>query len=211
MFVGVANASIFFSVEAVSQNGGDSHTWQLPDAQTNWVAPQIVFNTGATLDDGSVFYVPNSFVVVNLVLTSGEYPTTFGIEFTGLDVNYFNPNAYAVVSMTILDHNGDGASLTGLYNDGLAYESIYGYGYSNSTWKPMIASFNAPLGGGGVNTSVTGPIFGVIDGQVQTIGEQYYFTLSAYDSMSLTGHFQVTDSRTDHVIIDGNWCFCDKA
>ncbi len=148
-----------------------------------------------TLDMVSVLYKADPFVSLSVAVTAGAADTTFTITSGTVGFpSITNPPAYAVVSLTLTDNSGDGATLTGLYPGGDAYEASYTGSNGLTTWTTLEGTFTAPTDSSNTITDRLPLVSGtdVIDDTVSSIQSQYYFELTPYDSASGTSHFEVT-------------------
>ena len=147
-----------------------------------------------TVDMVSALYKSDPFVALSVAVTAGASDTTFTISSATVAFDAItNPDAYAVASLTVIDNNGNGAALTGLYPGGKAYQTTYANGGGAATWASLTGSFAASA-----NRTKTFADAYPADNSVPivdtlyNIQSQYYFQLSAYDSATGTSHFEIT-------------------
>ena len=113
--------------------------------------------------------------------------TSATITFTPL----YNIMAFASAGVTVTDCDEDGATLTGLFDGGYAYEARY-----NSpavTWatllgNPVVAGTDDTLT---VNDRRPATFREAIPGTLSSIQSQWHFKVSAYDTASGTSRFDV--------------------
>jgi hypothetical protein len=102
-----------------------------------------------------------------------------------------NPTAYATAAVTLTDRGTNGASLTGLFQDGKAYEARYN---NSVAWADLVSGFSVGPRGSSTLTERKPALPTeslVINDTVSSISSQFKFTLSASDAASGTSSFVV--------------------
>ena len=198
------------TIEVQSQGLATSQAWLLPQSlsdsgsgcqysQYDLPGP-VDFVSGSTLlgtvDAVSALYKADPFVALGVAVTAGPEGSTFTITSATVAFDSVtNPQAYADVSLTLTDNNGDGASLTGLYPGGNAYEANYTGSSGPVTWTTLEGSFTADPAGENTIKDRDPVVAGsslLISDTLYSIQSQYSFSLTPYDSASGTSHFEIT-------------------
>jgi hypothetical protein len=173
----------------------DGHyVWSLP-------GPAIIHGKGngkpfATLGGITLAVDADPGVSLGFVVSAGAADTEFTI--TSATVTFtplYNIMAFASAGVTVTDANADGATLTGLFDGGYAYEARY-----NSpavTWatllgNPVVAGPDDTLT---VNDRRPATFREAIPGTLSSIQSQWHFKVSAYDTASGTSRFDVVGTE----------------
>jgi hypothetical protein len=171
-----------------SQMVGDRYGWSLSE-------PVAITSGGrllATVTSLSVDIDVDPGVSLGFEVTADNDDTEFTI--TSATVTFtplYNIMAFASAGVTVTDANTDGATLTGLFGGGHAYEARY-----NSpavTWAKLLG--NPAVAGTDdtvtVNDRRPATLRESIPGILSSIQSQWHFKVSAYDTASGTSRFDV--------------------
>jgi hypothetical protein len=139
---------------------------------------------GASLDSFTLGMVGDPSVTVNWTVTAGNVPLTFTINGPVVPVGLVNPVGTVSAGITLTDRNGNGATLTGGFAGGMAYQATAG-----GVFATLDPSFTAAPHTTAIETGNTGPT--TIVGLVPNMTASFTFTLSAHDSASGTSFFEI--------------------
>jgi len=183
------------------QDAGEM-TWLLQPSQTVadryvWSLSEPVAITGggrvlATVTALGVDVDVDPGVSLGFEVTAGNADTEFTITSATLTFTpLYNIMAFASAGVTVTDANTDGATLTGLFGDGHAYEARYNS--SPVTWakllgNPVVAGTDDTLT---VNDRRPATSREAIPGTLSSIQSEWHFKVSAYDTASGTSRFDV--------------------
>ncbi len=133
------------------------------------------------------------FVTLNFSAVAGPFGTNFTITSAVIPfVPIANPDAYATAAITVTDNNLNGATLTGLLPGTKAYRAYYNAPAVD--WAVLVDPVVAPAGAsavGGERRPALPQLWETIAGNVDQIGSQFRFHLTALDSASGTSRFEV--------------------
>jgi hypothetical protein len=164
------------------------YEWSLP-------GPAIIHAKGkpmATIEDLTLVVDVDPGVSLGFVVAAGNADTEFTITSVTIPFTpLYNVTAFASAGVTVTDANTDGATLTGLFDGGYAYEARY-----NSpavTWATLVGN---PVVAGPddtvtVNDRRPATFREAIPGTLSSIQSQWHFKVSAYDDASGTSRFDV--------------------
>ena len=119
-------------------------------------------------------------IALDFGVTAASQDTVFKISSEVLAFETLpHPGAVAYAAASALDNNGDGATLTGLFNGDKAFQTRY----NGIPWTSQISPVTAPAGGGHF-LQETRPESGVeiISANVNSMQSEWHFRLSAYDT-----------------------------
>ncbi len=176
-------------VSIVLNNSLLKEGWTTPDGSFGFtLAEPIYLGPGlGSIDRLTLFGVGDPSVSLAFVASAGSVDTTFTIFSATLPVGLVGPAASASSSLTLIDANGDGASLTGLYG-GNAFRAVY-----NTAVPSVFATLNPSLTAGPSGTTTdSGAATGIIPGTVTDMQVSYRFTLSANDTASGTSLYSIS-------------------
>ena len=166
----------------------------------NWEMPGPVTLVGgngpiAIIDSLVLGLDADPGVSLSFAVTAGATDTDILIPLAYVDfvnpTSLIDPKAYASAAVTLTDINSNGASLTGLYAGGKAYQARYNAA-PTVVWDNILDGLSA-----GVDMSTAGfarkPAAGreQIFGTLSRIEAEFYFRLSANDQASGTSRFDV--------------------
>ena len=147
----------------------------------------------ATIEGISLSVDADPGVSLGFVVSAGAADTEWTITSATISFTpLYNIMAFASAGVTLTDANADGATLTGLFDGGYAYEARY-----NSpavTWatllgNPVVAGVDDTLT---VNDRRPATFRESIPGTLSSIQSQWHFKVSAYDTASGTSRFDVS-------------------
>ncbi len=181
------NGSALFEVALPGEPGGSVH-WKLD-------GPQQLREHGHDLLLGSIDNMEitlNGDPMVNITFsaTAGSNGTTFTI--TSATINFpaiTNPIGTASADLTLMDTGADGATLTPESRSVLAFQALYNSG--SNTFAQLIGGQSAPAGGTVTVSETKGPQ--MIAASVSDIQARFHFTLSANDTATGHGVFEVSN------------------
>jgi hypothetical protein len=194
-------------IQVQSQGLAASETWLLPldltsngqcqnyeydvSQPVNFVSNGVVLGT---VNQVTALYRSDPFVALGVAVTAGSADTTFTINSATVSFdNIVNPQAYAVAGLTITDNNGDGATLTGLYPGGKAYQAIYTSSAGPTVWSSLVGGFTAsPYRMNTLNDGQPATGTQLVSDSLVSIQSQFDFTLSPYDMATGSSHFEIT-------------------
>ena len=146
----------------------------------------------ATIDGITLGVDADPGVSLGFVVSAGNADTEFTITHATITFTpLYQVMAFASAGVTVTDASNDGATLTGLFDNGYAYEARY-----NSpavTWatllgNPVVAGTDDTLT---VNDRRPATFREAIPGTLSSIQSQWHFKVSAYDTASGTSRFDV--------------------
>jgi hypothetical protein len=146
------------------------------------------------VDAVSALYKSDPFVALSVAVTAGASDSIFTITSATVAFDPItNPDAYATASLTVMDNNSNGATLTGLFPSGNAYQASYTNSGGLTPWASLVGSFTASAN----RTNSLYDSYPEIDtvpitDTLYSIQSQFYFQLSPYDSATGTSHFEIT-------------------
>ena len=198
--------SILVTVTATS--GGETSTYDVSiplgltvDGHYVWSLPaaEELRGTGepfATIQGITLGVDSDPGVSLGFVVSAGNADTEFAI--TAATVTFtplYNIMAFASAGVTVTDADTDGATLTGLFDGGYAYEARY-----NSpavTWakllgNPVVAGTDDTLT---VNGRRPATFRESISGTLSSIQSQWHFKVTAHDDASGTSRFDVSGTE----------------
>lgn len=169
------------------QTSGDRYGWSLS-------APVTIRGASGAL--GTIMALglevdTDPEVKLNFVAQALDTDATFTVlSSTVTFAPLTNPLAYATAAITLTDGDGNGASLTGQFDGGKAYEARYNS--PATVWAGLLGSLTTPSDMSSVDVGRR-PSSGneVIPDTVSSIQSEFKFTLSANDQASGTSRFQV--------------------
>jgi len=135
-------------------------------------------------------------VSLGFVVSAGNADTEFTITSATITFTpLYQVMAFASAGITVTDADTDGATLTGLFDDGHAYEARY-----NSpavTWatllgNPVVAGTDETVT---VNDRRPATFRESIPGTLSSIESQWHFNVSAHDDASGTSRFDVSGTE----------------
>jgi len=151
-------------------------------------------NVLATIDSLSLELDGDPAVSLNFSITANAAPTMITITSSIVSfVPLINTQAFATATLTVTDLNGDGASATGIFPGGKAYEARYnGSTVFADLVNPVVVAPNSSNTG-----SERFPLAGNVGiaSVVSSIQSEYRFLLSASDSASGTSRFNVAPGQ----------------
>jgi hypothetical protein len=192
------DGAIIVSVTAEQSGASETRNWVFVpgsaiDGVWNW---QLAAQDGPTdgtlgrIDNLAVSIDTDPAVSLNFAVVAGLGDTTFTINSAA--VNFpaiWHPLGYATAGITVTDNDGNGATVTGLYDGGKAYEARYN---GATAWAHLVSTTNTIP-----NTTLTtserkpGTSRLMIADTLTSIESSFKFKLSAEDSASGTSRFDV--------------------
>jgi hypothetical protein len=184
------------TVEATNSDGRGTFTVNLPANPTDpytYNNPNVVELRDSenmligSIDDIQVHLEGDPVASISFVATAGAFPTTFSINSAVVSFPpILNPIGNAISTVTLTDTSTNGASITPVApNTGLFLPT-----YNGSTlFFPLVGP--QTISSGGAVTANEGTGNQVIAGSVSSIQARFNFTLSAMDSASGVGRFEV--------------------
>jgi hypothetical protein len=182
-----ASQSWYLPAEMLASGAGK---WQLA-TPTNIQSP---LGTLATVNDVGVSLNADPGVSLGFSVDAGTADTTFTIDSAIVTFAAIaDPVAYASAGVTLTDNNGNGASLTGLFAGGKAYQTFYNS--TNTPWMSLIApaTIAAYQSGSLIDRSPAGTGWTAINTAADSISSEFHFVLSANDSASGTSRFVILE------------------
>jgi hypothetical protein len=195
--------STLVTVTATSRGETSTYDVLIPpglivDCRYQWSLPAAVELHGkggpfATIDGITLGVDADPGVSLGFVVSAGAADTEFTITSVTIPFTpLYNIMAFASAGVTVTDANADGATLTGLFDGGYAYEARY-----NSpavTWatllgNPVVAGTDDTVT---VNDRRPATFREAIPGTLSSIQAQWHFKVSAYDDASGTSRFDVS-------------------
>jgi hypothetical protein len=195
-------------VTVTATSGGETSTYDVSippglivACRYNWSLPaqaQLHSNGRllATIDGITLGVDADPGVSLGFVVSAGNADTDFTITSATIPFTpLYNVMAFASAGVTVTDADSDGATLTGLFGGGYAYEARY-----NSpavTWatllgNPVVAGTDNTLT---VNDRRPATFRESIPGILSSIQSEWHFKVSAYDDASGTSRFDVSGTE----------------
>jgi hypothetical protein len=184
------------TVEATNTDGRGTFTVNLPanapDPYT-YNNPNVVELRDSenmligSIDDIQVHLEGDPVASISFIATAGSFPTTFSINSAVVSFPpILNPIGNATATVTLTDTSTNGASLTPVApNTGVFLPT-----YNGSTlFFPFVGAQNISSGGAVTANESTGDQ--IIAGSVSSIQARFNFTLSAMDTATGFGRFEV--------------------
>ena len=172
-------------MDVVAQNPDETYSWKLENPRT-LVDGSVVLGT---INELSMSYKNDPVVTLGFLALAGATDTSFTFSSGGLtwSPSMINPTAIASAGVSFTDKDGNGASFSGDFSGGEAYQARYNA--TDTVWASLLSD---DLIAGSWLTKVDGDDqSGVINATVNEIDAIYKFTLSANDVASGTSTFRV--------------------
>jgi len=145
-----------------------------------------------TLNSLGLVFNADPAVSLEFSVRAGPYGTNFTI--TSATINFAsiaNPIAYASAGVTVTDRNSNGATLTGLFPGGMAYEAVFN---GSTAWADLISTPVVAPATGSKSASDRQPLapgtWAAVGYPVNMMSSSFKFSLTALDSASGTSMFE---------------------
>ncbi len=200
---GAVHAAVSEIIEITVQQGSDTGVWEMPLNPTpglyQWSlsGPANIYSSTnptdllGTISSLTVAQDSDPNLQLNFAVVAGGAATTFTISSPTLSfAPLVNPSAFALANVTLIDNNGDGATMTGLFPGAKLYQAQYNS--VSSIFANLVSPVTAApdnLAGGSERFPAVGST--TIPGTVSNISSQFSFVLSALDQASGTSRFNV--------------------
>ncbi len=149
-------------------------------------------------------------VTLNFSVVADEYGTDFEINSAIISFDPLtDPDAYATAGLTVTDNDVDGATLTGLFDGGAAYEARYNNPAPPAPpvniWTGLLTDPVVAATGASEYDTDRRPelptLWETIPATVSSISSHFYFSLTPNDSASGTSRFEVVPEPASLVLL----------
>lgn len=145
-----------------------------------------------TLNTLGLVFNADPAVSLEFSVRAGGYGTNFTITAATISfASIANPIAYASAGVTVTDRNSNGATLTGLFPGGMAYEAVFN---GSTVWADLISTPVVAPATGSNSASDRQPLapgtWAAVGYPVSMMASSFKFSLTALDSASGTSMFE---------------------